>query len=441
MKSKTLFGWIGLMIICFTPAALLLMLRPAPPADTTFANVTHIIGQLCALIGTTMFALTFVLSTRWKWIEEIFDGLDKVYRVHAVLGGNALILLLFHPIFLVMKFIPERFDLASKYIIPGGYISVDLGIYALLTMILLLVFTFYSNMKYHIWKISHKFLGIVYIAAVFHIFMVASDVARDYIFAGYYIYAGVVGFIGISAFLYALLIKSSPLREAEYIIESVKTKDAGVFDLTFIPKGTPIRYRSGQFIFIRFLNDSLSREAHPFSVASPSNSPSIRVMIKGLGDFTSKLTVLKAGNKFKIEGPYGRFSFPRFKNSYEVWIAGGIGITPFLGMAQDLKENSKENYKRKVDLYYSVVNANEYVEIEDLRMVESTSNGIFRLIPWLSSEKGFLSAESIEKISNGLKNKVFYLCGPADMKNAIKEGLIKKGIPKERIIEEDFAFR
>ncbi len=120
MKTKTILAWIGIFFIGIIPIFLLLAFGPK-----NYTSPSHTLGQVTGLVGMTLFALTFILSTRAKWIEYLFDGLDKVYPVHAVLGATSFVLLLLHPLFLVMKYIPANIGLAAKYLLPGGLISVD----------------------------------------------------------------------------------------------------------------------------------------------------------------------------------------------------------------------------------------------------------------------------------------------------------------------------
>jgi len=101
MRLKSMLGWIAIIIISVVPVLLLFYLGPS--SSTSYSDVTQKLGQIAALVGMTMFALNFILSTRIKFIEDIFGGLDKVYITHGILGGTALILILFHPILLVLN--------------------------------------------------------------------------------------------------------------------------------------------------------------------------------------------------------------------------------------------------------------------------------------------------------------------------------------------------
>lgn len=436
MKIKSFIGWSVLLFISLLPAVIWYFFRENTYGLTSYADLTHAIGQLSGLIGMTMFALTFVLATRFKFIEDTFGGLDKVYIVHSIMGGVSFVLILIHPLFLVLKFVPQNINLAATYLLPTPlHISINLGIIAFISMILLLSVTFYFKIKYNIWKMSHKFLGFVFIFACLHIFLIRDELARDNIFTGYYIYVAIVSLIGISAFIFTLLVSSLKLREVIYKIDLIERNKNGLHSLVMTPVYKPLKYNAGQFIFLKIYNRNIPKESHPFSIASKSNDEKIRIVIKELGDFTSRLDNLKIGDRVGIEGPYGRFN--KQTESDKIWIAAGIGITPFLGMAEDLKKDMKS----KVDLYYTVKSKEDFVLINRLKSIEANTNGKFRVIPWISNEAGRLSVDSIKEISKSFSKKEISLCGPTEFKNAMKIGLKKFKVPDDKIFEEEFNFK
>jgi predicted ferric reductase len=431
MNYKRLLAWVVIVVLAIVPVFLLFILGPEKHL-TTFSEITQNLGQMAGLIGITIFAITFILSTRIRFIEDAFGGLDKVYIAHGILGGVALGLILLHPVLLVLKFIPADFYKAAIYLLPSSYWSVNFGIIAILSLIGLIYVTLYTKIKYHNWKFSHKFLGLVFIFAVLHIFLVRGSASRDFIFNGYYIFATVVSIIGLSGFSYTLFIKKKIMQEAFYIIENINTKNE-IYEITLVPEGKPLEYKSGQFIFVRFYNHKLSNEAHPFSIASRSNERKLKIVVKNLGDFTSGLKHVCVGDKVSIEGPYGRFNFGK-NNMDQVWLAGGLGITPFLGMAEDMKKDP-----HKIYLIYSVKKPEEFISVGNLKEVEG-ENKNFKFIPWVSSEKGLLTVGDISKIVGDLKNKEFYICGPPGFKSSIIKQLIKSKVNGDRIYEESFNF-
>ena len=439
MRVKAFIGWAVIVLLALTPVFLWLYLGPGGVELNDYASMTHSLGELAGLVGMTLFALTFVLSTRITAIEDLFGGLDKVYVAHGILGGTALILILSHPIFLVLKFVPGDLRQAAVYLLPSSHWSVNFGIIALAGMIFLIYLTLFTKIKYHRWKFSHEFLGLVFVLAVLHTFLVRGDVSRDNIFTGYYVYAAAVSLVGLGAFSYSLFLKNRLFKAAEYRIESVVKKSGDAYEVALTAEHKPIRYKSGQFVFLRFYNEKLSGEAHPFSIASSSDNPTLRVVIKALGDFTSKIPLLRVGGRVSVEGPYGRFNYKRDSGLDQVWIAGGIGIAPFIGMAEDLRQGAA-GAQGGVHLYYSVRNNFDLVGIKELQRIERKA-GNFKVFPWVSSENGYLTVKNVREKSGPLRDKEFYLCGPAALKDSLIKQLMQEGVPKGHIHVEEFDFR
>ena len=437
MKAKTVIGWTVIVILCLIPVYMLFYFGPGAGELGDYASITHTFGEIFGLVGMTMFALTFLLSTRISAIEDVFGGLDKVYIAHGILGGSALIFILFHPIFLVLKFIPNDMQTAAMYLLPSSYWSVNFGIIALMGLIAPIFFTLFTRIRYNKWKFSHEFLGLAFAFAVLHIFMVRGTASKDLIFQGYYVYAAIVSAIGLGAFSYSLFLKDRMFKNAVYTISSIRSyKDS--FAIGMIPEHKPLRYKSGQFIFVRFFNEKLTKEQHPFSIASKSNAHEIKIVVKKLGDFTSRLENLKERDRVSIEGPYGRFNYNRFGSKRQVWIAGGIGIAPFIGMAQDIAESPGQ--WQGVDLYYSASHESDFIGLNLFNSVASRT-GKFRFLPWNSEKRGYLTAEKINDLSKGVKDREFFLCGPEGFKNSIIKNLMNLGVPKDSIHEEVFDFR
>ncbi len=428
-KIKKNLGWTVLLLVSFIPAFLWFFIGNGK--IQLFTDPVHSLGQIFGLVGMTMFALTFVLSMRLRFIEDVFGGLDKVYAVHGILGGTSLMMILFHPIFLVLNFFPNQINIAMKYLLPSSNWPVNFGLIALLGMILLIFITLFTKIKYNKWKFSHEFLGLVFIFAAIHIFLVRGSVSIDNIFPGYYLYATIVSVIGIGAFVYSLFLRKK--KSLVYVIESINEK-GDCFDIYMTPKVKPLLYKSGQFIFARFYSRGLPREAHPFSIASKSNSNKLNIAVKKLGDFTKEIGKISVGDEVLIEGPYGRFNSGKGKD--QIWIAAGIGITPFIGMAADLENSDSKN---KIDLYY-ISRSRDFIK-EEIFSEIPRKNKSFRFIKWESDIKGRISAEDIKKISGKLDDKEFFICGPEKFKEDFISKLVESGIKPEEIHWEEFELR
>lgn len=143
---------------------------------------------------------------------------------------------------------------------------------------------------------------------------------------------------------------------------------------------------------------------------------------------------MKPGAVCSVEGPFGVFSFTKAISKRQVWVAGGIGITPFLGMARQIASGGASDYN--VDLYYSVKNNTEATFAEELAEI-SKRNSNFKFHPHFSEKDGFISA-SIIKNNTDIAGAEIFLCGPQVFMESLRKQFTDLGINNKKIHSEEF---
>jgi predicted ferric reductase len=430
------FGFYLIILLCLLPVIIWLKMMPLGFRFADLNASFTSFGQLCALVGISLFSLDLILTTKLKFLEKMFYGLNNVYLDHHLLGGIAFILLLFHPLFLVIKYILISTQTAALFLIPSlDNLTIGYGIIALIIMIISMVITFYLKLPYHLWKQTHRFLGVAFFIASLHVFFVSSDISRNK-FLRLYLFS--LTFLGLLALFYKIIFGVISLFIKNYTVKEVKQINDKVIEIFLVPKGKPLVYKPGQFVFVSFKQKNgglkISSEIHPFTIASGLKDNYLSLVIKSLGKYTESLRNLLPGSLAKIEGPYGKFSYIRGRFKKQVWIAGGIGITPFLSMARSLKESVLDY---KIDLYYCVKNLSEAVYFDELKNI-SNNHSNFRIIPFFSETQGHLTADGMQILSSGLKQTDFFLCGPTSLMNDLKGQLVSYKVNKSLIHSEDF---
>jgi len=246
---------------------------------------------------------------------------------------------------------------------------------------------------------------------------------------------GIIG-TGLVSFCYKTLFGSFFIKKFECVVSEVHVLSERIVEIILTPVSGTFSYTPGQFGFLSFKNSQMSSESHPFSFTSTNDEQHISVLIKKLGDYTEKINEIPIGTKALIEGPYGNFNYKISHNKNQVWIAGGIGITPFISMAKSLKPTDHHT----IDLYYCVRNPEEAVKVSELQALSQNLQGIFRFILYCSSQTGHISPQYITKNLGGLEQKSFFLCAPVPMIQAMRDGLRKAGISQNNIFSEEFNF-
>ncbi len=387
--------------------------------NESWKNVHRILGEVFSSWVVTVFAFNFLMATRGKWVERIFGGLDKMYLIHRRSGVIAVFLLIAH-------FIVVPRDLVEFN--PGK----PLGFYAfaliLIGVVLSAVPIFKRKIPYHKWINIHKLMGVFYVMGVVHGLMVKSliqelPITRIYVFG--------MAFIGIAAWVYRAFLFNIFNKKLEYKIAEVNDLGHQMTEIVMTSVKKELHYLAGQFAFFKFPAIS-NREQHPFTLSSHPYDETLRITVKGLGDYTKDLSSkLKKGNEVLVEGPYGHFSSSYIKEADQIWIAGGIGITPFLSLARDMHPN-------QIHLFWCVNKVEEAVYAKELQEI-SKHHPNFKLTIWSSDKSGYLTTEKLGV--NNYKNKGYLICGPNALKESIMKGLLQKGVSRDTIYDEEFAFR
>lgn len=429
-KNKSWIGLFAVFVISIIPVILWVAQKPLNLRFVDKMSTLTSFGQLSSLVGMTLFALVLIIGARLKFLEEYFSGLNRMYIDHHRLGGYALIFLMFHPLFLAAKYIYGSSYSAAQFLLPSiNDFPKSLGIYGLALMMLLLVITFYASWRYDIWKLSHKFLVLAFAIGFYHMLLIPSDTTTNILLRDYLILISVLALIVI---IYRAILSSLLVRKLNYELVDISPLKDNVYELVLKPLGDQLKFSPGQFAFISFHQKGFSSEAHPFSVVSHPNDGHLAFAAKALGDYTKNLGSLKVGARADIEGPFGRFAKEVSQIREQIWIAGGIGITPFISMAQDLRP------EQKVDLYYTVKDQSETIYLEALQVI-SQKNPNFRVFRHISNSQGRLTAGMVAKQSANCQNCDIFLCGPPAMMYSMRAQFIALNIKNSKIHSEEFS--
>ncbi|MBN1929455.1 MAG: ferric reductase-like transmembrane domain-containing protein [Chlorobiaceae bacterium] len=436
-----------------------------------FENIFKYPAKAASLTATVMMCWAVILSTRDKVIESYFGGLDKVYQVHKHIGRWSFFIILLHPFFLAIDKLPDFLEFIAYFWFhaPHGDRNIwgtNLGILALLLTIVLVIVTLWIKLPYHIWKRSHEYMGLMLLVVVGHIVVIDGDVAA-YPVLKYWMYT--ILMLSLAGFVYIRFFYRFFGPRYEYLI-SDKQQTGDILQLTFSPVDRVMDFKPSQFVYLVVNKEGISKEPHPFSIACGYNlKGSFKLGIRQSGDYTRTLDAVENGDSVTVYGPYGMFS-DRFLSAEKdcIFIGGGIGITPFLGMWH-VALHSEEQLSEKdipqrlqvshpeiikawksplVSLFYVVRSMDDASFDKNILDEISSSNfhGFAALEKrghhyelYCDADKGFISAEYISRQINGaLFDKYIFLCGPWPMVASLMSQFKALGVPEEQLIVEDF---
>lgn len=414
-------------------------------------SIQRAIPAFLGIVAYTWLLASIIFSSRPKFIEKYYS-LDKLNRFHAIQSVVALIIAMSHGLW--------------EQIIWGTifYSSTVFGQLAIVTFLSIaimsilimtnwfgrnkLVRSLKTRLKGH--RISHygtmkkihnlNIVGILFVSV--HVltmtFRIQGDILTGSIMLIYLII--VLGF-----YLDHKLLRPNRLRKQLYTVTDVQRQPGRTVMVTLKPRnGRILTYKPGQFVFVRIQDDGYPFEEHPYSlITSPTNPNEIKVAIKDLGDYTHRMQDLPIGINATVEGPYGGVWHVEEKlndpKENLVLLAGGVGITPMLGILEEL---SLKKLPNKVLLVWAL---NEPSELGFAEEFEKFKREIpdFTLIPFYANEKGFLDTEKVQTLFQ--ENELLFdesqcvLCGPKPFMNAVEKALDDSQVQKENIYYEAFA--
>lgn len=446
------WGFWGLLLVL---SLVWLLAEPTALLSTELLSLRTGFIQYTGVIGIGVMSVAMILATRPAWLEPGMNGLDKMYRLHKWLGITGLVVSVVHWAWtqapgwlggLGLLAMPERPAMAEgagpPEAVAGTTGSLEqtlmslrmpaevIGEWSFYVAVILIAVALIKWFPYHLFVKVHKYLAIVYLLLVFHAVVLLNT--TDWLTP-----LGVV---------LAVLLASGTVSAILTLIGrvGVSRRTMGtITSLTYLPtlKETKVHmadgwkgHEPGQFAFVL---SSRHEGAHPFTIASSwKKDGEITFLTKALGDYTSKMhEQLKVGDEVSVEGPHGEFTF-RDDKPRQIWVGGGIGITPFIGRMQYLATVQPQT--QRIDFFHTTA---DYDETAIQRLNADAEAAHIDAHVSVDSRDGRLTAERIRELVPEWQSASIWFCGPAGFADAIRRDFKAHGFPARHFHQELFAMR
>ncbi|MBW7901546.1 MAG: ferric reductase-like transmembrane domain-containing protein [Rhodocyclaceae bacterium] len=394
---------------------------------------------LGGLLALAFMSLAMLLATRPAWAEKPLGGMDRVYRTHKWAGILAVAFGAAHWLAELsgglLKSTIGRAGRPPKESFSGAletlrHVAGDMGEWAIYALLALLVVSLWKRFPYRAWRFLHRAMPLLYLMLAFHAALLAPR-------AWWSQPAGAVLALCLAAGVYGavhvLAGRVGRKRAVDGEVVAVERPAPGVLDVVCrLGAGWP-GHRPGQFAFVTFDG----REgAHPFTLAGADRGDGrVRFAIKALGDYTARLGErLRPGAAVSVEGPYGCFDIARCdRAARQIWIAGGIGVTPFLAWLESLQAAPAE--APAADLHYCT---RERAGDGFVARLEALCAGLpgVRLHVHADDGGGRLDAAAL----GADRRSEIWFCGPTGLADALRAGLRRLGLAP-RFHREAFEMR
>jgi ferredoxin-NADP reductase len=161
--------------------------------------------------------------------------------------------------------------------------------------------------------------------------------------------------------------------------------------------------------------------------------------------FKRSLKVVPLGTEIQIAPPSGSFTLHKNANKPAVFLAGGIGITPFLSV---VRQADHDRLPHKLFLFYSNRRPEDAPFLDILLSLEKTNPNL-RLVATMTEmarssqewngETGLIDGEMVTRHVRTLQGPIYYVAGPPPMVAAIREMLVGAGVDEDDVRTEEFA--
>ena len=217
-----------------------------------------------------------------------------------------------------------------------------------------------------------------------------------------------------------------------------------------LAKPPGFHFRAGQAIDLTLIDppeNDAAGSTRAFSIVSAPGDDRLTVAtrVRQESAFKRSLSGLRPKAKVRIEGPTGSLTLHKNRTKPAVFLAGGIGITPFMSIARDAAQTAPDH---KIHLFYANRRPEDAAFLTELHELTRADHN-FHLIatmtqlngstrPW-HGETGRVTAMLIGRYIGRLQGPVYYIAGPPSMVSGMREALIASGVDEDDIRTEEFA--
>lgn len=414
---------------------LLLLVIPAYWAWPAGLDFWRGAGILLGWLGSSLLLASLLLMLREPHWAAWLGGLERMYRWHHRFGVLGYVLLLAHPLCLALSGWQTSPQLAWQTVAPwAGSWPLWLGWTALLLLMLGLACALLParHLAYAHWRLLHGLLALAVILAASHLLLLGLNTALLFLpllAVGTLLWRALFVDLGLAARPYRVqALRRVGLDTLEVLLQPLQA------DRSSVPDAVAAAAQPGQFVLVAFFDGAGfhgCREYHPFTLSAVEPS-GLRITIKALGNCTRTMQQLVAGTAARVQGPFGIF-LPARQDRPAFWLAGGIGITPFIAALRHAPLTQKTRllyfYRQRQDAAY----------LEELQVL--AENQPLLQFAALATGNDRTDLDRHLPTAAALAGSACYLCGPPALVAAVISALQARGVAAAEIHSERFDFR
>lgn len=421
-----------LLLVLIALSCVPMLLVVSPPAHVTASTVTLYLSTVTGYLGMMLLLWMYALGARsifGLWFRDI----APIMKIHRTLGTYGAIAILLHPLLVLYSYGESLLYPFIPYIGSAFERHVTLGRIAFLVFatVWLSSALLRGRMAYRPWKYIHYLAYLCLPFALLHVPGTGSQYLSHTSVKAYF-FSIVLAYFAVS------LIRVRGFINSDKHTYTIARHDQIAPDTNLLalhPNDTYSKPKAGQYVYIKL---GFMSEEHPFSVvASNEEDGTIILAYRSIGRFTKFLAQQDIGKKIHVSNPFGEFLEPYDQSSPTVFIAGGIGITPFVQAI--LSPNAHDD----TWLFYANRTHASSILTERLKSARGS-----RTVNIYSDEvelqagdaRGYFDTAILQKYLADPTAYTYYVCGPQGFMEAAKSALSSLSVPAARIKTEAFNF-
>ena len=404
------------------------------------------VGQFLGAESVLLLSIALVLISTLPWVEEYFDGIDHAAIWHRRVAIAGILLLAPH---VLLATSPQGTSLG----VPLGVIGA-LGLTGLVVWAILPRWQFVLPRPlrtavrrslelpparvvherlggYELWRAVHRMTGLFVAAGFLHGVLDGTPFHHSGLLRWSYV---AIGGVGLAFYVYRELLARFFLSLHDYEVDAVQEVGDRLVELTLRPRGRRLEFVAGQFAMV-YLEAKDGWHRHPFTIASAPQEDVLRLTIKGLGDYTSRLhDLIEPGMPAVVSGPHGRFNYAK-GGPRQVWIAGGVGVAPFLSWLRAL--NGHLPYQ--VDFFYTADRDPPFSD--EIRAIAGRHSTLRAHVVDTRVSGRLSPARVLHEVRARPDELTVFMCGPQSLLRTFQTQFREAGVPARRIHREYFDWR
>lgn len=207
-------------------------------------------------------------------------------------------------------------------------------------------------------------------------------------------------------------------------------------------------FKAGQYFYITLQPEDTEHQkelTHHISIVNSPNKKGVLALTTRMrleeSLFKRTLDKMQVGDEVEIGKIEGSFVLPDQTDKPIVFVALGIGITPYCSM---LRYAFEENKPYNFTLFYSDNEIESMAFLDELKLMEQEHPDSLKFIQVVTKdeswqgEKRHIDANLIKNYIGNIKEPLYYISGPPKAVFAVRDNLKESGVPEDQIKADDF---